>query len=234
MRLLTLAAGIFLAAIPAAEVVAAQADAVPPAVHHPGQAQGKHHHTGQVPYSNQGGGAGLGAKAPAGAAKVPGEVAVAPHAHGHVGATQPYADLSSRSIKALSKEEIDGLLAGTGMGMALAAELNGYPGPRHVLELAAKLGLTELQRERTEHAFKEMEAKARPLGEAVIMAERELDNLFASGTATHDLVFAGTAKVSKLQGELRATHLSYHLRMVEILTSKQIEEYNRLRGYGTK
>ena len=31
------------------------------------------------------------------------------------------------------------------MGLALAAELNGYPGPRHVLDLADQLGLTPEQ-----------------------------------------------------------------------------------------
>ncbi len=205
MRLLTLAAGIFLAAIPAAEVVAAQADAVSPAGHHAGPADGHQHHSGQAHHPNHG-----------------------------AGAAQPYAGLTSREIKALSNEDIDGLRNGSGMGMALAAELNGYPGPRHVLDFADTLALTELQHDQVARAFEDMKAKAQPLGEAVIMAERELDSLFASGTATQDLVFAGTAKVSKLQGELRATHLSYHLRMVEILTSKQIEEYNRLRGYGGK
>ena len=33
-----------------------------------------------------------------------------------------------------------------GMGLALAAELNGYPGPAHVIELAKSLGLSEPQR----------------------------------------------------------------------------------------
>ena len=32
------------------------------------------------------------------------------------------------------------------MGLALAAELNGYPGPSHVLELADKLELSAEQR----------------------------------------------------------------------------------------
>jgi hypothetical protein len=37
------------------------------------------------------------------------------------------------------------LLKGEGMGMAKAAELNGYPGPTHVLTLAKELALTESQ-----------------------------------------------------------------------------------------
>jgi hypothetical protein len=44
-------------------------------------------------------------------------------------AHQPYAGLEARAIKALSEQQIADLEAGRGMGMALAAELNGYPGP---------------------------------------------------------------------------------------------------------
>src|SRR4051812_36526408 len=48
---------------------------------------------------------------------------------------QPYAGLEQRPIKALSQQQADDLRTGRGMGLALAAELNGYPGPSHVLEL---------------------------------------------------------------------------------------------------
>src|SRR5262249_20157560 len=44
-----------------------------------------------------------------------------------------YAGRQTRAIKALSEEDIAPLLNGEGMGMAKAAELNGYPGPKHVL-----------------------------------------------------------------------------------------------------
>ena len=57
----------------------------------------------------------------------------------------PYAGQEARSIKALSADEIEGLLAGKGMGFAKAAELNGYPGPAHVLELAQQLRLSDEQ-----------------------------------------------------------------------------------------
>jgi hypothetical protein len=55
----------------------------------------------------------------------------------------PYAGQQARTIKALSDEEIAALRNGEGLGMAKAAELNGYPGPLHVLALAAQLELTE-------------------------------------------------------------------------------------------
>ena len=51
----------------------------------------------------------------------------------------PYAGQQTRAIKALSDDEIAAFLNGEGMGFAKAAELNGYPGPAHVLTLAQKL-----------------------------------------------------------------------------------------------
>src|SRR6266849_3579115 len=51
---------------------------------------------------------------------------------------QPYAGLQTRPIKAISEQQIADLKAGRGMSLALAAELNGYPGPKHVLEHMAE------------------------------------------------------------------------------------------------
>jgi hypothetical protein len=34
------------------------------------------------------------------------------------------------------------------------------------------------------------------------------------------------------QGDLRAAHLRYHLKMVDLVTPDQIAVYDRLRGYG--
>ena len=58
----------------------------------------------------------------------------------------PYTGMQTRPIKALSEQQVADLRAGRGTGLALAAELNGYPGPSHVLELADKLELTTNQR----------------------------------------------------------------------------------------
>ena len=51
----------------------------------------------------------------------------------------PYAGFETRAIKALSDQQISELRTGLGMSLALAAELNGYPGPRHTIEFAADL-----------------------------------------------------------------------------------------------
>ena len=61
---------------------------------------------------------------------------------------QPYAGMATRSIKALSDQQIADLRDGRGMSLALAAELNGYPEPSHVLEHAEALKLTAAQQEK--------------------------------------------------------------------------------------
>jgi hypothetical protein len=91
---------------------------------------------------------------------------------------QPYAGLEGRSIKALSEQQIADLRAGRGMGLALAAELNGYPGPMHVLELADALDLSGRQRAKMQELFAAMKAEAIPLGEKLIAQEAELDKAF--------------------------------------------------------
>jgi hypothetical protein len=59
---------------------------------------------------------------------------------------QPYAGQDARAIASLSQADVDAILAGQGWGLAKPAELNGYPGPLHVLEEADALELTEEQR----------------------------------------------------------------------------------------
>lgn len=144
---------------------------------------------------------------------------------------QPYAGLQGREIKSLSREQIAQLRAGEGMGLALAAELNGYPGPRHVLDLGHQLGLTDEQRTHIQQLFDTMKAEALPLGEKLIAAERDLNSAFAQGTITPERLQAETATIGELQGKLRDTHLKYHLATAALLSSDQIHRYSELRGY---
>lgn len=143
----------------------------------------------------------------------------------------PYVGQETRSIKSLStKEQID-LLAGKGMGLAKAAELNGYPGPAHVLELALKLHLTDEQRKKTEALFNDMESKAKSLGAKLVDAERSLDVLFSTRQATHENLTSALNEIGSLQAQLRAVHLSAHLDQTRTLSTHQITMYNKLRGY---
>src|SRR3712207_6539051 len=103
---------------------------------------------------------------------------------GHTPSGTPYAGLERRAVKALSDEQIADLRSGRGMGLALPAELNGYPGPVHVLEHARSLGLSAEQRARVHALYEAMKAEAVPLGEQLIAQEAELDGLFAHRTVT--------------------------------------------------
>ena len=147
-------------------------------------------------------------------------------------AQTPYAGMQTRSIKALSEQQVADLSAGRGMGLALAAELNGYPGPVHVLELVDKLNLSADQRASVQRLFDSMKAEALPLGAKLLEQEADLDKQFATHAVPPDSLKASTAAVAATQGALRETHLKYHLSMVAVLSPGQTQRYAELRGYG--
>jgi hypothetical protein len=147
-------------------------------------------------------------------------------------AQTPYAGMQSRPIKALSEQQVADLGAGRGMGLALAAELNGYPGPLHVLELADRLELSSDQRAGIERLFDSMKAEAVRLGSKLIGQEADLDKQFAGRTVTPESLKSSMTAVAVTQGELRETHLKYHLSTAAILSPHQMRRYAELRGYG--
>jgi hypothetical protein len=146
-------------------------------------------------------------------------------------AQQPYAALADRPIKALSADDVANLRAGRGMGMALPAELNRYPGPSHVLENEAALGLSAEQREQVQRQFESMRSEAIALGEQIIARETALDALFRSGRADAGSIDSATAALASLYGQLRAVHLRTHLATRATLTDAQLAAYQGLRGY---
>ena len=148
-------------------------------------------------------------------------------------AQSPYAGMQTRPIKALSAQQIDDLKAGRGMGLALAAELNGYPGPAHVLELSEKLALSAAQRERIQKLFEAMKAESTPIGARLIEQESALDQQFASRSITSDTLKDATVKIGMTQAELRNAHLKYHLETAQTLSTDQMKQYADLRGYTT-
>lgn len=155
----------------------------------------------------------------------------AQHAHGGHHQHNAYAGMQQRPIKALSAQQIDDLRAGKGMSLALPAELNGYPGPLHALELADPLKLSPEQRSRTQALFAQMQQESRAAGEELIAAETALDALFRDKRATAETLSGATSRAALAQGKLRETHLRYHLVMMEVLSAEQVASYNRLRGY---
>jgi len=143
----------------------------------------------------------------------------------------PYAGQERRAIKALSPEEVEGLLGGAGLGFAKTAELNHHPGPAHVLEAKDALGLTAAQLAETQALFEKMRREAMALGRRVVDAEAALEERFASGRITESSLKARVSEIARLRGALRVVHLMYHLKMKTLLTPHQIAAYDRLRGY---
>ena len=146
-------------------------------------------------------------------------------------AQSPYAGQESRDIKALSSQEVSDYLAGKGMGLAKAAELNGYPGPAHVLEMAGPLALSAEQRAATEALFKRMQESAVAPGRQLVEEERALDRMFAAHAVDDAKLAASLERIGALSARVREAHLHAHLEQAALLSKEQIAKYNELRGY---
>lgn len=146
-------------------------------------------------------------------------------------APSPYAALGERRIQALSPEREQGLRAGAGLGYALAAELNGHAGPKHVLELAEALELSPEQRAGVEASFARMKEAAVALGAEIVAAEEELDRRFSHRRLDEATLAGLTARIAELEGRLRFVHLRAHLETDALLSARQRDRYAELRGY---
>ena len=152
---------------------------------------------------------------------------------GHQAPLSPYAGQQSREIKALSEAQTQDILAGKGMELAKAAELNGYPGPMHALELADPLQLTPAQRAATTQLLNLHKSEVRVLGRQLVEAERHLDYAFASQQIDAENLTRLTQQIGQLQAAVRNAHLQTHLRQTRLLTVQQVTQYQMLRGYGS-
>jgi hypothetical protein len=126
---------------------------------------------------------------------------------------QPGGDAS----RTLAAAEVDALLEGRGMGMAAIAEINGYPGPMHVLELQDKLKLTPDQRFATSRLLGITQGRVRALGARIVETERQLDADMASGTLTSEQLRIRIQTIAALRGQLRHVHADAHLRGKAVL-----------------
>lgn len=146
-------------------------------------------------------------------------------------AASPYAGLETRTIKSLSEADIDELRRGAGWGLALPAELNGVPGPAHLLELREEIALSADQVARIEAIYAAMKADAVAAGERFIAAEQAIEAAFVSGELDDTRLRALIAASAAARAELRFVHLSRHLLTTPLLTGAQVDRYKVLRGY---
>jgi Spy/CpxP family protein refolding chaperone len=141
-----------------------------------------------------------------------------------------HAGQATLEIKSLSGAEVQGYLQGREMGLAKVAELNGYPAPVHVLELATELQLTPHQRTKAEHLNRSMKTAAR-LGYWLVEAERRLNILFAKSEADDEKITSLVRRIGGLEAEIRLVHLRAHIDMRRVLTADQIKKYEQERGH---
>ncbi len=144
----------------------------------------------------------------------------------------PYAGQQDRAIKSLSDDDIAELRRGGGWGLAKSAELNGMPGPAHLLELRDEIALSPEQVAAVTAVFDEMRAEAIDRGEALIALEAELERGFRERSITGGELRDLLGRIGTVYADLRYVHLSAHLAMTDIVTAEQVAKYNELRGYG--
>lgn len=158
-------------------------------------------------------------------------VAASDHSHGH--SAQPYAGFESRQIKSLSESDLEQLRAGSGWGLALPAELNGRPGPAHLLELKDELGLSPEQVAQIEVLHADMKREAIAAGARFIAAEKALSVAFEAPDLDNTQLEALLKEAGDARAALRLVHLKRHIDTPPLLTAHQIQRYQVLRGYAS-
>lgn len=142
------------------------------------------------------------------------------------GPAQPPGDAAKarplpRAVSALAAEEIAALKQGSGLSFALAAELNGWPGPDHVLAHEAELRLSADQKARLKGIVDALRRKAIALGAAYISAEERLADAFRSGAAQPVTLARLVRQAEEARADLRLAYLAAHLETAQVLTADQ-------------
>lgn len=78
-----------------------------------------------------------------------------------------------------------------------------------------------------------MKAEAVLLDNKLIALEKDLNEAFASRKITPSQLKSKLKTIADVRMQLRYVHLITHLQTPLMLTAAQVEQYNRLRGYGS-
>lgn len=145
--------------------------------------------------------------------------------------SSPYAGQEHRAVESLSADEIAALETGEGWGLAKAAELNGMPGPSHVLAMKTELHLTGEQEDRSRNIFQRMRGEAIAKGKILVAGEQALELAFRERSIDDGGLREHLRRIEASRANLRYIHLAAHLEMLKVLSASQIDRYNELRGY---
>lgn len=119
-----------------------------------------------------------------------------------------YETLLYTEIRGISEDDIEGYRTGAGLGFALPAELNGYPGPRHTLDFSTELELDDGQLDKIQGLYDDMLPQAIELGEQILQAEAELELAFREETVSLESLETQLDIIASLRADLRYVHLS--------------------------
>lgn len=142
-----------------------------------------------------------------------------------------YVGQDQRAIKSLSAKDVAELRRGGGWGFAKTAELNGIPGPLHLLEMTGPIALTSDQVAQITAVYDRMRSKAKTLGQRFIELEQTLDRDFRNGTISNVSLPTRLQSIAEVRAKLRGVHLEAHLKVRPLLSAHQVSRYNQLRGY---
>jgi Spy/CpxP family protein refolding chaperone len=117
------------------------------------------------------------------------------------------------------------------MGHGRAAELNHYPGPGNVLDLADELGLAPTQVQQVSAIEERLRSEAVPLGRQLLDEERRLEASFAKDKAAPETILTLSNAISDTEAQLRTAHLTAHVATRAVLTDAQLARYEYLQGY---
>ena len=131
----------------------------------------------------------------------------------------PYAGQEERTVKTLSDEERRALLNGQGMGLAKAAELNHYPGPRHVLDLAAPLQLSDRNAPTPRRSMIACTRKRCASAPSSSTGSRHWIGYSRRGRECGEL--DTWPDIAQLRGDLRVVHLQAHVEMKGVLSASR-------------
>jgi Spy/CpxP family protein refolding chaperone len=145
--------------------------------------------------------------------------------HAHPQQPAPQAEAGHHAFLEMERQAIE---RGEGMGMAMAADKNGYPGPKHVLELKEQLRLTPEQEAEMNRLMAAMKQKAVAAGKELLAAEAELEAMFAAGREEAALR-AQVERIAALRAKVRWVHLETHLAARKALTAEQNRMYTHIR-----
>ncbi len=113
--------------------------------------------------------------------------------------TSPYAGQHTRPIKSLSAYGVTELGRGGGWEFVRAAELNGMPGPAHLLELKDEIPLSAQYVAAVSAVFEEMLGEAVSGGEHLVAQERTLEVAVRAGTVSDHLCVGCRLGSARLQ-----------------------------------